>query len=150
MRTSYLSRLAAIGIVVLGILGCGSPDDTAQLNQESIVVVRCENIITNGCLAHRVLEIWRDESDGAFLPGSNNIINIGIPVEKGEDVGEESILFYGKIDGKLHNSPTVFNVHVQRVDMWQNKSIDEVKRIIQTSKASGVNLKVRKKKEQEP
>ena len=147
MRINDLNRLAILGIVASGILGCGSPDDTAQLNQESIVVIRCENVVTNGYLTQRLIEIWRDESAGAFLSTSNNIIDIGIPVDRGDIVGEESILFYGKIDGKLFNVPTVFYVHANRVRSWQNKSVAEVQKIVQTSKASGENLKIRRKEE---
>ena len=117
----------ALGIFLLGFSGCGQPE-LDDLNNNAVVIVRCDNLVTNGLLIHRVTEMWRDESNHVFPYKKGDFINAGIPVDKRNIVGDESLLIYRNINGKLRLSPRVLTIHSGKVIALGNIHVSEMQR----------------------
>lgn len=109
-----------------------------NLVDESVVIIRCGNVKTNGFLVHRIEEIWRDESKGLFQKKIGDIIDTGFPVDDIYDYGEESLLFYGMLNKDIFNHK-MLPIHDGVLP------IHEALGIIRESKFSGKELIIEKK-----
>lgn len=99
MKVRVFCVLATICFQMLFLTGCGNHPDTDNVVNDAVTVVRCENIVSNGWLIHRVSEIWKDESEGHFtLLKEGSIINQDIPLAEEENAGQESLLIHYKHD----------------------------------------------------
>lgn len=79
--------------------GCDKQPNADNVINDAVTAVRCENIVSNGWLIHRVSEIWKDESEGHFkLLKEGSIINQDIPLAEKENAGQESLLIHYKHD----------------------------------------------------
>ena len=97
VRACYV--MATICLQMLFVTGCGNHPDAENIVNNAVTAVRCENIVSNGWLIHRVSEIWKDESEGHFaLLKKGSIINQDIPLGKEENAGQESLLIHYKND----------------------------------------------------
>lgn len=131
--------------LLIGDFGCSKTDNGIKtLAQESVVVVRCDNIITNGFLVHRVKSVWRDESKGLFKKNEGDIIDMGFPADDNYDYGEEALIFYGMLNSNIFIH-TMMPVHNGVLSTSNRKSLESVKDLIRKTQFSGRELKIKKK-----
>ena len=118
-----------VGAQVLFWAGCDNnhPDPDKIVN-EAVVAVMCENIVSNGMVYYRVSEIWKDESGGRFVFGTNDIIDAIYQKNENENIGQKSLLLHdGSGDKKNFWFTEGMNIHNGRLPALGGMSVSELK-----------------------
>jgi len=117
-----------VGTQVLFWAGCGNHPEADSVVKDAVTAVRCENIVSNGWLIHRVSEIWKDENEGHFaLLKEGSIINQDIPLADGENAGQESLLIHYKHDAVKERFSRVMLIQDGRLPALDGMSVSELK-----------------------
>jgi len=149
-------------LMTLGILSafqlitaCGRDwrEDLEPVNRASVVVVKCkcETEKTHNPdyyrVRYRILEIWRDESNGQFAYGVGDVIGRLGKFPEPDDYfllsdppcPDEAVLFFGFNDDGLCRRMTAF---VNDGSAGVGGSVEELKHIIMTTTSSGEKTEV--------
>jgi len=78
-------------ILMIVSAGCGRRTNYDQIVKESDVALRCENVMSNGFLRYRIVEVWKNESGGRFKLTTNEFVQGGVLI-KDNEFGPESLL----------------------------------------------------------
>jgi len=107
--------------------GCGKYPNPDTVANETVVALRCENVVSNGRLLYRVTEIWKDESNGRFTLKVNDIIDPQYPLDGNENVGQESLLLHDGRNENFKRFPDAMNIHNGRVSALGDIPVNKLK-----------------------
>lgn len=128
-----------ISLVITFTCGCSGNREYEKLATESSVVILCKNHVKDGLIWAEIVEVWRDESHGAFTNKVADTLETHVPVDPSTSCGETSILFFGRLKGRLFNYRTLY-VHDGQVS--GEVTVETFKAMIKSARYSGKELEI--------